>query len=46
MVFLIIFVMVRMKHCSHHKKLRGSVDLFNLFQSLVFEEMEAIIMSC
>ena len=39
-VMLIIFLMGR---CSDHKKLRDSVDLLNLIQSLAFEEMEPII---
>ena len=29
-----------------YKKLRDLVDLFNLFQSLAFEEMEPIITGC
>ena len=43
---LIIFLMVQMRRCSDHKKLRDSVDLFNVFQSLAFEEMEPIITGC
>ena len=38
--------MVQMRRCSDHKKLRDSVDLFNVFQSLAFEEMEPIITGC
>ena len=45
-VMLIIFMMVQMASCSEHKKLRGSVDLFNLFQWLAFEEVEPIITGC
>ena len=41
---LIIFSMVQMWDCSDHKKLHDSVDLFNAFQSLAFEEMEPLIM--
>ena len=41
---LIIFSMVQMRDCSDHKKLHDSVDLFNVFQSLAFEEMEPLIM--
>ena len=36
--------MVQMRRYSDHKKLRDSFDLFNVFQSLAFEEMEPIIM--
>ena len=43
---LIIFAMLQMMRCSDHKKLRGSVDLFKLFQWLAFEEMERIITGC
>ena len=34
---LIIFVMVQVRPCSHHKKLHGSVDLFNLFQGMLLK---------
>ena len=43
---LITFLMVQMRRCSDDKKLQDSFDLFNLFQSLVFEEMEPIITGC
>ena len=35
---LIIFVMVHMRRCSDHMKLRGSVDLLNFFELWAFEE--------
>ena len=38
--------MVQLRGCYDHNKLRGSVDLFNLFQSLAFEDMERIITGC
>ena len=43
---LIIFLMVQMRRCSDYKKLRDSVDLFNFFPFLAFEEMEPIITGC
>ena len=38
--------MVQMRHCSDHKRLQDLVDVFNIFQSLAFEEMEPIITGC
>ena len=38
--------MIQIPSCSDHRKLRGLVDLFNLFQWLAFEEMELIITGC
>ena len=43
---LITFLKAQIRRCSDLKKLRDSVDLFNLFQSLGFEEMEPIITRC
>ena len=36
------FIMVQMRVCYDHNKLCDSVDLFNLFQSLAFEDVEPI----
>ena len=43
---LVILLMVKMRHCSDHKKLRDAVDLLNLTQTLASEEMEPIITGC
>ena len=40
------FLMVQMRRCSDHKKLHDSVDLFSVFHSLAFEQMEPIITGC
>ena len=45
-MMLTIFVMIQMRQCSDHKKVRGSVGLFNFFQWLAFEEIEPIIIGC
>ena len=36
------FLMVQMRLSTDHKKLRNSVDLFNVFQSLAFEEIKLL----